>query len=116
MQFILDILAALGDVATTIKDFFVYLFSSLENIFVYLEAWVVKVKFYFIIYSLKFTYEVASYLLEDIGFNALLTSSFNALPDEVRYYAYAFKLPQALSIYFNCVATAFVLKIQRMNV
>ncbi len=114
MQFILDLLSGLGDIAQTIKDFFVYIYSSLENIFVYLQAQYVKMKFYFIIYSLKFTYEVAEYLLKDIGFSSLLTSGFNQLPDEVRYYANAFKLPQALNIYFNCVATAFVLKIQRM--
>ncbi|MDV2391259.1 DUF2523 family protein, partial [Vibrio cholerae] len=53
------------------------------------------------------------YLLNDIGFNDMLASFFNALPDEIRYYAFIFKIPQAIGIYFNCLATAFVWKITR---
>ncbi|EHU9451545.1 DUF2523 domain-containing protein, partial [Vibrio vulnificus] len=53
------------------------------------------------------------YLLNDIGFNQMIATSFNALPSELRYYAFLFKIPQAISIYFNCLATAFVLRMTR---
>jgi len=43
----------------------------------------------------------------------VVASAFNALPDELRYYAYAFGVPHAIGVYFNFLSTGFVMKMLR---
>ncbi|POC46636.1 DUF2523 domain-containing protein [Vibrio vulnificus] len=113
MQLILDFLAFLSSIGDTFVEFITSIPDYFHQFFVYLNAWYVKIKFYFFIISLQMAYDTAVYLLNDIGFNQMISSSFNALPSELRYYAFLFKIPQAISIYFNCLATAFVLRMTR---
>ncbi|WP_234911469.1 DUF2523 family protein, partial [Vibrio anguillarum] len=39
--------------------------------------------------------------------------TFNALPDELRFYAFLFKIPQAINIIFTGFTTAFVISVSR---
>ncbi len=113
MDWLMDILEPIANFGSTIVDFIAYIPEYFKQFFIYLNAWYVKVKFTFLIYSIEFAYETAQYLLAEIGFNELLQSLFNRLPSELRYYAFLFKIPEAISIYINCMATAFVLRLQR---
>lgn len=114
MQYILDFLAFLSSIGDTLVEFFKAIPDYFNQFFVFLNAWYIKIKLYFFIMSLQFAYDTAQYLLNDIGFNDLISSTFNALPSELRYYAFLFRIPQAISIYFNCLATAFVLRMTRL--
>ncbi|ELI3475866.1 DUF2523 domain-containing protein [Vibrio cholerae] len=113
MQFLLDLLGSIANAGDTVTEFFKSIPDYFGQLVVWGNAWYVKLKFLWLIYSLELAYKTAEYLLNDIGFNDMLASFFNALPDEIRYYAFIFKIPQAIGIYFNCLATAFVWKITR---
>lgn len=113
MEYILSLLQGIGDVGQSVLDFFTAVPSWFEQIFIYLNAWYVKIKLYMLIKYLELSYRTAEFLLNEIGVTQFVISAFNQLPSEVRYYAFLFKVPQALSVYFNFLATAFVLKITR---
>ncbi|HDY8186565.1 TPA: DUF2523 domain-containing protein [Vibrio vulnificus] len=113
MQYILDFLAWLTSIGDTVVTFITQIPDYFRQLHIWLNAWYIKMKLYFFIMSLQLAYDTAVYLLNDIGFNQMISSSFNALPSELRYYAFLFKIPQAISIYFNCLATAFVLRMTR---
>lgn len=114
MQFLLDLMQSLGDIGQTVVDFFDNVPTWFEQTFVYLNAWYIKIKLYFLLVSLELSYKTAQYLLNDIGFTELVVQAFNALPSELRYYAFLFQLPQALNIYFTCMATGFVIRLTRV--
>ncbi|AZS26400.1 DUF2523 domain-containing protein [Vibrio anguillarum] len=65
------------------------------------------------VYSLSVSYKTASYLLNEIGFTQIIILTFNALPDELRFYAFLFKIPQAINIIFTGFTTAFVISVSR---
>ncbi|MBF4228091.1 DUF2523 domain-containing protein, partial [Vibrio anguillarum] len=48
-----------------------------------------------------------------IGFTQIIILTFNALPDELRFYAFLFKIPQAINIIFTGFTTAFVISVSR---
>lgn len=114
MEFLLSLVQSISDFGQTLVDFFNHIPDFFHDIFIYLNAWIVKVKLYFLLMSLKISYETAQYLLNEIGFTQMVVTAFNSLPDEIRYYAFLFKIPQALTIYFNCMATGFVIKMSRV--
>ncbi|MCG3721385.1 DUF2523 family protein [Vibrio cincinnatiensis] len=114
MQYILDFLAFLSSVGDTVVAFFQNIPTYFKDFFVYLGAWSVKIKFMFFIFSISRSYEVAVFLLEDLGVTQMVAQLYNALPSELRYYLHLLGIPQALSIIFNCGATAFVMRIMRM--
>ncbi|KJY87358.1 accessory cholera enterotoxin [Vibrio neptunius] len=114
METILSLLQSLGDAGQTVVDFFHAAPSWFEQIFIYLNAWYVKIRLVILIKYLELTYRTAEYLLNEIGVTQLIIDTFNALPSEVRFYAFLFKVPQAISIYLNFIATGFVIKITRM--
>ncbi|MDH5959694.1 DUF2523 domain-containing protein, partial [Vibrio aestuarianus] len=73
----------------------------------------IKLKLKWMVYSLAIAYKTASYLLNEIGFTQIIVMTFNALPDEIRFYAFLFKIPQAINIIFTGFTTAFVLSVSR---
>lgn len=113
MQYILDFLAYLSSVGDTFIEFFSFIPQYFEDFFVYLNAWYVKAKFKFFIMSLGLAYETAVFLMNDLGITQMVVMLFNQLPSELRYYLHLFGIPKALSIIFNCGATAFVFRMMR---
>ncbi|MDE1222800.1 DUF2523 domain-containing protein [Vibrio aestuarianus] len=113
MEYILILFQSIGDFFQTIIDFIWNIPSYFAELSAYIDAKFVYLKFKGMLIYLAYSYKVAQYLLEDIGFTQLISSTFNAMPDELRFYAFAFKIPQALSIFFNGLATAFVMKMMR---
>lgn len=114
MDFLLSLVQGLGDFGQTVVDFFNHIPTWFEDLFIYLNAWYIKMKLYFLLMSLELSYKTAQFLLNEIGFTQLVVSAFNALPSELRYYAFLFQVPQALNVYFTCMATGFVIRISRM--
>ncbi|ARC92169.1 DUF2523 domain-containing protein [Vibrio coralliilyticus] len=114
MEFILSLLQGLGDAGQTVIDFFSNAPNWFEQIFIYLNAWYVKIRLYMLIKYIEMSYRTAEFLLNEIGFAEFIISAFNALPSEIRYYAFLFKIPQAINVYFNFLATGFVMKMSRM--
>ncbi len=94
-------------------DFIDYIPDMFTEILSYLQLWYVKFKIASQIQFLTISYHTAELLLEDLGFQTLLVTAFNSLPDEVRYYAYAFGIPKGLSVIVNCFTTAFVMRMSR---
>ncbi|MEN2701434.1 DUF2523 domain-containing protein, partial [Vibrio cholerae] len=84
MQFLLDLLGAIANAGDTVTEFFKSIPDYFGQLVVWGNAWYVKLKFLWLIYSLELAYKTAEYLLNDIGFNDMLASFFNALPDEIR--------------------------------
>ncbi|ELI1839308.1 DUF2523 domain-containing protein [Vibrio fluvialis] len=113
MQFLVDLINSIGDFGQTVVDFFNFIPTYFQQLVAYINVWYIKLKLYGLIWSLKVYYATAQILLEEIGFTQAIASAFNALPDELRYYAHAFGLPRAISVYFNFVATGFVMKMLR---
>ncbi|MGF1755819.1 DUF2523 domain-containing protein [Vibrio makurazakiensis] len=97
----------------TFIDFIYALPDMASNLFSYLQLFIIKMKITLQIEFLKLSYSTAKLLLQDIGFNDLLVEVFNAMPSEVRFYSYAFGIPQGLTILANFMTTAFVMKMSR---
>ncbi|EKO3715623.1 DUF2523 family protein [Vibrio metschnikovii] len=113
MESIYLIIQSIGDFFQSIIDFILNIPAYFEQFVIFVYAWYINIKLKWMIYSLAFYYKVASYLLNEIGFTQLIVMTFNALPDEIRYYAFLFKIPQALNIIFTAFTTAFVLTVRR---
>lgn len=113
METILTLLQNLGDAGQTVVDFFDSTPDYFDQIFIYLNAWYIKIRLVLLIKYLELSYRTAEFLLNEIGVTRLIINTFNALPSEMRYYAFLFKVPQAISIYLNFIATGFVLKMTK---
>ncbi|CAH8240474.1 conserved hypothetical protein [Vibrio aestuarianus] len=113
METILLILQSIGDFFQTIIDFFLNIPSYFEQATVFANAFYIKLKLKWMVYSIALAYKTASYLLNEIGFTQIIVMTFNALPDEIRFYAFLFKIPQAINIIFTGFTTAFVLSVSR---
>lgn len=113
MESLLLIVQSIGDFFQTIIDFFLNIPDYFEQLTVFINAYYIKLKFKWMVYSLVFAYKTASYLLNDIGFTQIIILTFNALPDELRFYAFLFKIPQAINIIFTGFTTAFVISVSR---
>ncbi|WP_100268097.1 DUF2523 family protein [Vibrio fluvialis] len=113
MQFLVDLISSLGDFGQTIVDFLDFVPTYFQQLVAYINVWYIKLKLVGLIWTMQVYYATAKVLLEEIGFTQAIASAFNALPDELRYYAHAFGLPRAISVYFNFVATGFVMKMLR---
>ncbi|MEZ8039630.1 MULTISPECIES: DUF2523 family protein [Vibrio] len=87
-----------------------YIFS---NIFSYIQLFYLKMKIAGQIEFIKMSYVTAQMLLQEIGFNDLLAATFNAMPSEIRFYAFKFGIPQGLSIVANFFTTGFVMRMTR---
>ncbi|MGX1924979.1 DUF2523 domain-containing protein [Vibrio sp. NH-7] len=99
--------------ANTVVGFFESIPVMMTDLFSYIQLFVIKMKIYFQIQFIQLSYNTAQLLLEEIGFNDLLAATFNAMPSELRFYAFKFGLPQGLSILANFFTTAFVMRMTR---
>ena len=97
----------------TVLNYLENIGTFLEQIFVWLEVWLIKMKLASQLYFLRFSFLVAKALLEEIGFATLLTELFNKLPSEIRYWAHLFKYPEGIALYINCFTTAIVIRMSR---
>ncbi|ATC59454.1 DUF2523 family protein [Vibrio anguillarum] len=113
MESLLLIVQSIGDFFQTIIDFFLNIPDYFDQLTVYINASYIYLKLKFMVYSLSVSYKTASYLLNDIGFTQIIILTFNALPDELRFYAFLFKIPQAINIIFTGFTTAFVISVSR---
>ncbi|MGF1719252.1 DUF2523 domain-containing protein [Vibrio kyushuensis] len=113
MDWIIDIFNFFGDGLDSIINFINSTPTMFEDIITYMQLWYIKMQFTIYISFLKISYQTAQLLLEEIGFNDVLVSTFNLLPDELRYYAHAFGLPKAIATYINFFTTGFVMRFSK---
>ena len=97
----------------TILNYFNNAGSYFDAVFVWLQAWWIKMKFMVMIEFLRISYLVATTLLDEIGFSSLFSDLFNLLPSELRYWGILFKVPDGMAIYANCATTALVMRMSR---
>ncbi|AYV19808.1 DUF2523 family protein [Vibrio mediterranei] len=114
MELIYNLLGWISDAFASVLDFIEMIPTMLEESFSYLQLIWIKLKVYWYIQLIQLSYSTATILLSEIGFNSALTMAFNSLPSEIRFYAFAFGIPKAISIYANFFTTAFVMRISRM--
>ncbi|MCG9544801.1 MULTISPECIES: DUF2523 family protein [Vibrio] len=96
-----------------IYDFFQSIPQMTMDLFSYIQLFVLKLKLKAELEFIKLSYNSAKILLEELGFNDILAATFNAMPDEIRFYAFKFGIPQGLSILANFFTTAFVMRMTR---
>lgn len=113
MDWINDALNYLSNGFQTIVDFISAIPIMLERLLSYIQLYILKSKITGYIWFLEISYRSAQILLEELGFNELLVSVFNGLSPELRYYAYLFGIPQAITIFTNFFTTAFVMRMTR---
>ncbi|MCG7500065.1 DUF2523 domain-containing protein [Vibrio sp. Of7-15] len=115
MDFIYESLKSVMDALSVIPDFF----NALPDLFVefmaYINLWYLKLKFSAQIVVLRISYETALLLLKEIGFNTMLETLFNKLPSELRFYAFEFGFVDGITLYFNVVTTAFVMRMSNWS-
>ncbi|TKF60224.1 DUF2523 domain-containing protein [Vibrio kanaloae] len=85
----------------------------LLDLFSYIQIFIIKMKLKAELEFIKLSYNSAKILLNEIGFNEMLSSAFNALPDELRFYAFKFGFPQGLAVWANFFTTALVMRMSR---
>lgn len=108
-----SLLSFFSDTYSTVIAFFTALPDMAYNVLSYFHLWYIEASLTSRIFFVRVAFTTAQTLLQEIGFNTLLSSTFNALPDEIRYYAYLFNVPEAISVYFNLVTTALVLRLSK---
>lgn len=87
--------------------------SMFTDLMSYIQLYYIKLKIYGQIEFIKLSYNTAQILLQELGFNDVLTMAFNSLPSELRFYAFKFGLPEGLSILANFFTTAFVMRMSK---
>ena len=101
------------DVGQTLHNALMNTGSYFDSFFVWLNVWWMGAKLKGSIYFLKIAYLTAVTLLNEIGFNTLFSDLFNRLPSELRFYAFAFKVPEGFSLWMNCATTSLVMRMSR---
>ena len=96
-----------------ITDFFEAIPQMTLDLFSYIQIFMIKMKLKAELEFIKLSYNSAQILLQEIGFNDLLASVFNSLPDELRFYAFKFGFPQAIAVWANFFTTALVMRFSR---
>lgn len=110
MDTLYNSLFSLMDFLSSIPDFFNTIPDMFLDFMAYLNLWYLKVKLFFMIMMIQISYETAVLLLDEIGFNTLIQTAFNALPSELRFYAHEFGVVRGLTMFFNCFTTALVMR------
>ena len=96
-----------------ITDFFKAIPQMTLDLFSYIQIFMIKMKLKAELEFIKLSYNSAQILLKEIGFNDILSKAFNALPDELRFYAFKFGVPQGLAVWANFFTTALVMRLSR---
>ncbi|ROO77321.1 DUF2523 domain-containing protein [Vibrio crassostreae] len=96
-----------------ITDFFKAIPQMTLDLFSYIQIFMIKIKLKAELEFIKLSYNSAQILLKEIGFNDILSKAFNALPDELRFYAFKFGVPQGLAVWANFFTTALVMRLSR---
>ncbi|WP_167522343.1 DUF2523 domain-containing protein [Vibrio atypicus] len=96
-----------------IVSFFESIPLMLQDLFSYIQLFIIKMKIHAQIRFIQLSFNTAKILLEEIGFNDILAATFNAMPSELRFYAFKFGIPQGLSILANFFTTSFVMRMTR---
>ena len=96
-----------------ITDFFKAIPQMTLDLFSYIQIFMIKMKLKAELEFIKLSYNSAQILLKEIGFNDILSQAFNALPDELRFYAFKFGVPQGLAVWANFFTTALVMRFSR---
>lgn len=96
-----------------ITDFFKAIPQMTLDLFSYIQIFMIKMKLKAELEFIKLSYNSAQILLKEIGFNDILSQAFNALPDELRFYAFKFGVPQGLAVWANFFTTALVMRLSR---
>ncbi|SON48620.1 DUF2523 family protein [Vibrio tapetis] len=113
MDSIYDLLGSMSDMFKSVEAYLLAIPDMFDDLLAHLHYWYIKGKLTFALFFIELSYNTAKVFLNEIGFNRLIETSFNALPDELRYYAFLFKVPDAITLYMNCLSTALVMRLSR---
>lgn len=93
----------------SIADFFlVDLPAAIENFFVYIVAWLLKMKLEGILWSINFSMQIASKFLELVSFAEVVNTLLAGLPNDVRAIASQFAIFEALTMVIEAMLTKFI--------
>jgi len=106
---LMGIVNSIGDFFYSIYLFFFdYLPSLLGQFFVWLTAYALKIKFYFMYQSLVFAHQVATTFLELIDISSFVNSAISALPQDAKQLAAEFRFFEALTLVVEAWITKLV--------
>ncbi|NQZ24503.1 MAG: hypothetical protein HRT53_20960 [Colwellia sp.] len=94
--------------STIFYFFFVYLPSLIGEFFIWLAAYALKMKFYFLYNSLVFAHEVATTFLELIDMSTIINSAISALPQDFRQIASELRFFESLTLVIEAWITRLV--------
>lgn len=93
----------------SIADFFlVDLPNALDNLMVYLVAYLLKLKLEGILWSINFSMAVASTFLDMISYSAVVNAFLSSLPNDVKAIASQFAVFEALTMIIEALITRYV--------
>jgi hypothetical protein len=106
---IMGLLGLIGDFFYTIYSFlFDYLPSLITRFFVWLTAWSLKIKFYFMYQGLIFAHAVATTFLDLIDISSFVNSAISALPQDMKQLASDFRFFESLTLVVEAWITKLV--------
>jgi len=113
MAYLFDFIDWFSTQMSFVTDFFKSIPQMTLDLFSYIQIFMIKMKLKAELEFIKLSYNSAQILLQEIGFNDVLSRVFNALPDELRFYAFKFGFPQGLAVWANFFTTALVMRFSR---
>jgi hypothetical protein len=106
---LMGIIGKIGDFFFSIYIFiFDYVPSLISQFFVWLFAWGLKLKFYFMYQGLVFAHDVAETFLDLIDISSVVNASITALPQDMRQIAVEFRFFEALTLLVEAWITRLV--------
>jgi hypothetical protein len=106
---IMGVLGLIGDFFYSIYLFiFDYLPSLIVQFFVWLSAFALKIKFYFMYEGLVFAHSIATTFLELIDISSFVNSAISALPQDMKQLASDFRFFEALTLVVEAWITKLV--------
>ena len=105
----MGVLGLIGDFFFTIYEFiFGYLPSLIVDFFIWLTAFALKIKFYFLYESLKFAHSVATTFLDLIDISSFVNTAISSLPQDMKQLASDFRFFESLTLVVEAWITKLV--------
>jgi hypothetical protein len=106
---IMGVLGLIGDFFYSIYLFiFDYIPSLIVQFFIWLSAFALKLKFYFMFEGIKFAHSVATTFLDLIDISSFVNSAISALPQDMKQLASDFRFFEALTLVVEAWITRLV--------
>lgn len=107
---LLDITNAIVDLRQDIENFFsTGIYEFFTKFFAEFIKWAVVLWYKFKLFSITFSYDIASEILSSLNLSQTIDSAFNSLDSRVAKFVSFFRIPEAVSLIISAYTTRFVM-------